>query len=117
MGIPWDTTHFDVGDTIRLFWSSHRTTNGGGVPIPGTEVWFELELTDDHRTAGMAEIKIEPFDPLITEPGLIPNNGSGLAYYRLYKAAGPTGKSASRAVRIDLIRPNGSTCLGTALGE
>lgn len=111
MGIPWSTTHFEVGDTVRLFWSSHSTTNGGGPPIPGSQVGFEVELTEAHRTAGVVEVYIEPFDPLITVPGLIPSNGSGLTYYRLYKASGPTGKSAFRFSRIDLIRPNGSTCL------
>ncbi|NVZ54283.1 hypothetical protein HX792_28415 [Pseudomonas sp. B6002] len=117
LGIPWSTTHFEVGDRVRLFWSSHRTTNGGGAPIAGSQVWFELELTDAHRTAGVAEVYIEPFDPLITVPGLIPTNGSGLFYYRLYKMSGPTGKSAANFARIDLIRPGGTTCLAPPAGK
>lgn len=117
VGIPWSTTHFEVGDKVRLFWSSHRTPNGGGTPIPGTQVWFEVELTDAHRIAGVVEVDIQPFDPLITVPGLIPTNGSGLHYYRLYKASGPTGRSAARPSRIDLIRPSGSTCLAPPAGK
>lgn len=112
IGIPWDATHFEVDDTVRLYWSSYPTTNGRGDPFPGTSVEFDLTLTDAHRIIGHAEVQISPFNPLLTQPGLVRPNGSGVAYYRLFKASGPSGVSPKKLLFIDLIRNDGMTCFG-----
>ncbi|KTC62827.1 hypothetical protein AO262_28175 [Pseudomonas fluorescens ABAC62] len=112
MGIDWNPTHFEVGDTVRLYWKSYPNKNGAGEPFDGTDVWFDHPLTSEDRDEGMAKIQILPFNPLITLPGLVAEFGSAVVSYRLYKAAGPTGLSQRKLIYIDLKRPGGGTCLG-----
>ncbi|NWD27081.1 hypothetical protein HX864_27675 [Pseudomonas yamanorum] len=117
MGIDWNTTHFQVGDTVRLYWASYPSQNGGGLPFDDTQVWFDQTLTEEHRDSGVVPIGILPFNPLITRPGLVTNYGSARVSYRLYKVAGPTGLSSTKLVYIDLKRPGGGTCLGPTAGD
>lgn len=112
MGIDWNTVHFEVGDTVRLYWKSYPSKNGSGAHFDGTDVWFDQVLTTDHRDIGQVPIAILPFNPLITRPGLVETWGSAVVSYRLFKATGPTGVSSRKLVYVDLKRPGGGTCLG-----
>lgn len=112
LGIDWNSQHFEVGDTVRLYWKSYPSKNGNGEHFDGTDVWFDHTLTSDDRDIGVAQIQILPFNPLITLPGLVAEWGSAVVSYRLYKATGPTGISLRKLIYIDLKRPGGGTCLG-----
>lgn len=115
IGVSWNTQHFDIGDSIRLYWKSYPTQNGSGAHFEGTDVFFDQVLTADHQDIGQVVIQIQPFNPLITLPGLVNPNGFGSAVvsYRLFKAAGPSGVSSRKLLYVDLYRPGGDqTCLG-----
>ncbi|WP_421527190.1 hypothetical protein [Pseudomonas brenneri] len=112
LGIDWNAQHFEVGDTVRLYWKSYPSKNGSGQPFDGTDVWFDHKLTSDDRDIGVARIQILPFNPLITLPGLVGEFGSAVASFRLFKASGATGLSLRKLIYIDLKRPGGGTCLG-----
>lgn len=117
LGVDWNAQHFEVGDTVRLYWKSYPSKNGSGEPFEGTDVWFDHRLTTDDRDVGMARIQILPFNPLITLPGLVGDFGSAVVSYRLFKASGPTGLSLRKLIYIDLKRPGGGTCLGPSSGQ
>ena len=116
IGIPWHAIHFEPGDTVHLYWASYPTNDGSGKPFPGTEVFFEHELTSDDDDRGHAQIRILPFD-LITAPGLIPGFGSAVVQYRLFKRTGDTGLSSRKLIYIDLKISGGGTCLGPHNGS
>lgn len=117
IGIPWNATHFEVGDRLEVYWSSHRTKDGSGDPFQYTSVTFHVELSDAHRDLQQVEVQIQPFNPLFTLPGLVAGWGSGVVLYRLFKASGPTGLSDKKLIYIDLKRPGGGTCLGPTQSE
>ncbi|AZE82825.1 hypothetical protein C4J98_1397 [Pseudomonas orientalis] len=111
IGIPWHAIHFETFDCVHLYWASYPTNDGSGAPFPGTEVFFEHELTSDDYDRGYAQIRILPFD-LITAPGLVPGFGSAVVQYRLFKRTGDTGLSSRKLIYIDLKISGGGTCLG-----
>jgi hypothetical protein len=114
IGIDWDPVRFEVGDSIRLFWASYPSKNGSGPPFDDTSVFFDVALAEHHQHTGI-QIFIQPFNPLITRPGLVENDfGSAVIYYRLFKATGAQGNSSRRLIYIDLKLPGGTQCLGPA---
>lgn len=116
IGILWNSTHFEPGDRLRLYWKSYPSKNGSGDHFNGTDVFFDHVLTADDRDMGQAIIQILPFS-LITLPGLVKDFGSAIAQYRLFKANGKTGLSSRKLLYVNLKIPGGETCLGPDSGR